>query len=91
MLPLDHSYQRSDSGTDVYILGSSIDESAIPEIIHAVLINFIVSIVKGRLVVHIQDITLDKTTIGAYVAEINPYDKDPRLSRGAIRKHEKIQ
>lgn len=80
ILPLDHSYQRSDSGTDVYILGSSIDESAILEIINAVLINFVVSIVKGRLVVHIQNITLDKTTIGAYVAKINPYDKDIRLS-----------
>lgn len=80
MLSLDHSYQRTDSGTDIYILGSSIDEGAITEIIHSVLINFIVSIVKGKLVVHIQDITLDKTTIGAYVAKINPYDKDSRLS-----------
>lgn len=45
MLSLDPSYQRSDSGTDVYILGSSIEEGAIPEIIHAVLINFIVDFV----------------------------------------------
>lgn len=79
-ISLDPSYRRTDSGTDIYILGSSIDESSMNEIIHSVLINFIVSIVKGKLIVRVQETVLDKNTIGAHISKINPYDKDTRLS-----------
>lgn len=80
VLSLEPNYVRNDSGTDIYILGASIDEQSTDEIINSILMNFIVSIVKEKLVVRVQNTVLDKHTIGTYVAKINPYDKNTQLA-----------
>lgn len=81
VLSFDPNYSRSidDPGTDVYVMGSSVDASAKQEMINSVLINFLVSIIKKKLVVSVDNTVIDSNSIGEFVGKINPYDTNKAL------------
>lgn len=72
----DETYVRNDSGTDIYILGMHSSVNAKDTFIEAVLLDFLVSLVKGKLVVKIQGETLDKASLATYISKLNPYQSD---------------
>lgn len=73
---LDDTYVRSSSGTDIYILGMHRGEEFKELFIKAVLLDFLVSIVQGKLVVTIQDEVINKSTLPTYMSKLNPYESD---------------
>ena len=81
VLSFDPNYSRStdDPGTDVYVMGSSVDSSAKQEMINSVLINFLVSIIKNKLVVSVDNTVIDSNSIGEFISKINPYDTNKAL------------
>lgn len=81
VLSFDPNYTRvvDDPGTDVYVMGSSVDSSAKQEMINSVLINFLVSIIKKKLIVSVDDTVIDSSTIGEFISKINPYDTNKAL------------
>lgn len=70
---LDPTYRRQDSGTDIYILGMHDAEKFRDVFVRAVLLDFLVSLVKGKLTVHIQGEIIDKKSLPRYMAELNSY------------------
>lgn len=81
LLNLDKNYseRETNSGTDIYILGLNKEEKWKSEILDSVLESFMVSIVKGQLVVKIQDIQLNSDTIIQIIEKdiYVPYKKRP--------------
>ena len=63
MSDLDEGFNRSESGTDIYVLGFKHDENWKSEIVVAILEGFIVAIWKGILEVTIDDIVISKETL----------------------------
>jgi len=82
IMSFEKGYCRSekDSGTDVYIMGTSVGHASKQEMINSVLINFLVSIIKKKLIVSVDGSLIDATNIGEYVSKINPYDTDKALA-----------
>lgn len=72
----DSSYERKTSGTDVYILGAHQGEGFKQQFIKAVLLDFLVSIYRGKLVVKIQDETIDSNTLPKYMSKLNQYEDE---------------
>lgn len=72
----DKDYRRKDSGTDIYILGMHIADDFVKTFIQAVLLDFLVSLVQGKLVVNIQGEVIDKNSLPKYIAELNPYESE---------------
>lgn len=72
----DSNYSRTDSGTDIYILGMHNSKEFRNVFVQAVLLDFLVSLVKGKLVVKIQDEIINKETLPKYISELNPYDDE---------------
>ena len=72
----NNSYTRDDSGTDIYVLGMHKTESFKEEFIQAVLLDFLVSLVRGKLIVRIQDEEIKQDTLSKYMARLNPYQND---------------
>lgn len=67
----DKQYVRNTSGTDVYIVGMH-NVSNFKEIfIRTVLLDFLVSLVKGKLVVKVQDEEIDKLSLPKYISELD--------------------
>ncbi len=73
---LDPLYTRMDSGTDIYIVGMHRSDNFKKEFINAVLLDFLVSLIKRKLIVKIQDETLDDKTLPAYISKLNPNDSE---------------
>lgn len=73
---LDRSYTRDRPGTDIYIMGMHQGSGSKESFIKAVLLDFLVSIVKGKLVVKIQDEVIDKTTLAKYMSKLDPYESE---------------
>lgn len=71
---LDSNYVREDFGTDIYIMGMHDCNDLKSELIKSVILDFLVSLVKGKLVVIIQDERIDKDTLPQYMSKMNPYD-----------------
>lgn len=44
--------------------------------VQAVLLDFLVSIVRGKLVVNIQGETIDRNSLAKYMSELNPYESE---------------
>lgn len=72
----DPSYERKDSGTDIYILGMHNSTEFRNAFVEAVLLDFLVSLVKGKLIVNIQGEIIDKRSLPKYMAELNPYQSE---------------
>lgn len=70
----DSNYIRQDFGTDIYILGIHKPDDFKEELIRAVLLNFLVSLVKKKLIVKIQDDIIDDKTLPLYMSRLNPHD-----------------
>lgn len=72
----DPSYERKDSGTDIYVLGMHNSAEFRDAFVQAVLLDFLVSLVKGKLIVNIQGEIIDKKSLPKYMAELNPYQSE---------------
>lgn len=72
----DKSYHRTDSGTDIYILGMHDTEEFEAEFVKAVLLDFMISVVKEKLVVKIQDEVISAETLPKYMGTLNPHGDD---------------
>lgn len=70
-LHLDPDFHRggADFGTDVFIIGFKDDESWRRDIIRKILESFMVAIIYGALVVNVDNIRIDKDTVGGIVDE----------------------
>ena len=74
MANFDTSYHRNSSGTDIYVMGAHLTKDFKQNYINAVLLEFLVSIVRGKLIVTIQGDTIDKSTIKKYINDLNQYE-----------------
>lgn len=72
----DEKYNRIDTGTDIYILGMCLDNDYEKQFINAVLLDFLVSLIKGKLIVDIQGKRISKITLAEYMARLNPYENE---------------
>lgn len=72
----DKNYIREDTGTDIYILGMHQTDNFKKEFIQSVLLNFLVSIIKNKLIVDIQGEEIKKETLIKYMENLNPYESD---------------
>lgn len=72
----DSDYVRTDSGTDIYILGMHQVQDLKTVLIESVLLDFLVAIVKEKLIVNIQGDIIDKKTLPRYMSALNPYDNE---------------
>ena len=70
----DEMYTRTDSGTDIYIMGMHLTSDIRKTFINAVLLDFLVSLVQGKLIVNVQGEIIDKSSLPKYMSELNPYD-----------------
>ena len=73
---LHEGYRRKASGTDIYILGMHMDGDFKTAFIRAVLLDFMVSVVKGKLEVLIQDEQIDRGTLAQYMARLDPHESE---------------
>lgn len=72
----DESYIRKDTGTDIYVLGMHKSENFKGEFIQAVLLDFLVSLVMGKLIVKVQGEEIKRGTLAKYMARLNPYQSE---------------
>ena len=73
---IDPNHSRTSSGTDIYIIGMHDPDDFRDEFVKATLMDFLVSLVRGKLVVQIQDEIIDSNTLAKYMSKLNPYDGD---------------
>lgn len=71
---LDKKHIRDASGTDIYILGVHHEGDLLQVLIKVVLLDFLVSIVKGKLEVVVQGHTIDKDFLATYITKLNLYE-----------------
>ena len=71
---LDKDHVRDTSGTDIYILGMHHEGNLTQVLIKAVLLDFLVSIVKGKLEVVVQGNVINKDSLAAHITSLNPYE-----------------
>ncbi len=76
LISFSDTYKRTETGTDIYILGMFQSQNHEKEFIEAVLLDFLVSLVKGKLVVDIQGKRLSKHTLPEYISRLNPYQNE---------------
>ncbi len=72
----DQLYNRNESGTDIYILGVHLSDNWREEFIKSVLLDFLVALVKGQLIVRVQDDVLSKETLDEHMGKLNGYESD---------------
>lgn len=66
-----NNYNRTEPGTDIYIMGFRETEDLVHSIVKSVISNFLVSIWKGELIVKIQAEYVDKTTLEKHIAKLD--------------------
>lgn len=72
----DKNYKRIDSGTDIYVLGMHKSEKFKEEFVQAVLLDFLVSLIKGKLTVIVQGEVINQETLPLHMARLNPYQSE---------------
>lgn len=72
----DRDYVRSDSGTDIYIIGMHMTDDFVKTFVQAVLLDFLVALIQEKLVVNIQDKVIDKQSLHTYMSQLNQYDSE---------------
>ena len=70
----DESYKRKDSGTDIYVLGMHKNGNFEEEFIRAILLDFLVSIIYGKLEVILQGKRINSETLPKYMSKLNEYE-----------------
>lgn len=81
MMMLDGSFQREESGTDIFLLGFYSEEKWKEKMICSVLDGFLVAIWKGLLEVKIDDIDISKETLN------NVFEKYSDSIQGNIKNY----
>ncbi len=74
--PGAYTRKQGDTGTDIYVIDCLQTDGLMESIRREVLINFLVSIWKGRLEVVVDGKPISKANIASYVGELNPQDPD---------------
>lgn len=69
-------YERNDSGTDIYVLGPHLSNDYKDVFVKSVLLDFLVALVKGQLVVRVQDEVISKDTLASYMRNLNAYESE---------------
>lgn len=72
----DSEYRRTDSGTDLYIMGMHLTDDFKRVFVKVVLLDFLVALVKGKLIVNIQGEIIDKESLPRYISSLNQYESD---------------
>ena len=72
--------ERTEPGTDIYIICNSPDTSLHNKIKQSVLLDFFISIYEEKLIVKIQDEVISKETLDKYISQINDLDEDKKSS-----------
>lgn len=62
---------RTTAGTDIFILGNRKDSFLKTKIEESVLLDFFISILKGKLIVRVQDEEISKETIGSFISKLD--------------------
>lgn len=80
LLKLDESFDRVDTGTDIYISAfePKVDEWE-TEIINAVLFDFFIPVYRKDLVVRINDFEINHTNVGELIEELNDTEESMNL------------
>jgi len=73
---LNKNYKRTDSGTDIYVMGMHKTDNFIRDFINAVLLDFLVSLVNKKLIVKVQDQEISCKTLPAYMSKLNPHESE---------------
>ena len=76
LLSFDDSYNRKDSGTDIYIIGAHLSDDSKDVFIKSILLDFLVALVKGQLIVRVQNDIISKETLAKHMRELNPYENE---------------
>lgn len=72
----DGEYTRESAGTDIYVFGMHKSEKYKEKLIRAVLLDFLVSLIKGNLIVEIQGDEIKKENLAQYMSQLNPYESE---------------
>lgn len=72
----DEEYTRDSAGTDIYVFGMHKSEKYKEKLIRAVLLDFLVSLIKGNLIVEIQGDEIKKENLAWYMSQLNPYESE---------------
>lgn len=70
--------QRTVSGTDIYIVGNSPVQNLSKKIEESVLLDFFISILKGKLVVRIQGNEISRENLSEYMSRINAAESEQK-------------
>ena len=72
----DKNYKRTDSGTDIYVMGMHKTDDFSRDFINAVLLDFLVSLVNNKLIVKVQGQEISCKTLPAYMSKLNPHESE---------------
>ncbi|MFJ5762780.1 hypothetical protein ACIQAA_27405 [Neobacillus sp. NPDC093182] len=70
LIHLDESFQRNETGTDIYVSAFEPKEDWEVEIKKSVLFNFFITVFKGNLIVKINDFEINDQNIGQLIYEL---------------------
>lgn len=73
MIHLDKNYSRTETGTDIFILGFNKEEYWKEQMISSILDGFLVAIWSGLLEVIIEDVNISKDTLSSIVNQYDNY------------------
>lgn len=76
LIDFGSGYERTDSGTDIYVIGMHLTDDFKNTFVKVVLLDFLVAFVKGKLVVNIQGEIIDKKSLPQYISSLNQYESD---------------
>ncbi len=63
--------ERKSPGTDIYIIGNRKELTLKTKIEESVLLDFFISILKGKLIVRVQNEEISKETIGSFISRLD--------------------
>jgi uncharacterized membrane protein YgcG len=73
---LPDNFQRSENGTDLFVMGFNRVSDWDTRIIKAVLEEFFVAIKNGKLIVQVEDIIINQSTIAGLIKQYSQLDPD---------------
>ncbi|WP_419959479.1 hypothetical protein [Psychrobacillus sp. BM2] len=70
LLGLDPNFERTESGTDIYISAFNTNEPWENRLLHSILLNFFITIHQQKLVVRIEDVEVNHENLGELIMEL---------------------
>ncbi|SDN61818.1 hypothetical protein [Bacillus sp. OK048] len=75
-LHLDENFQRTETGTDIYVTAFEPKDDWEIEVKKSVLFNFFITVFKGKLVVKINDFEINEQNIGQFIYELEDNEEN---------------